>query len=163
MPQLKDEYSCSLLLAMDLIGGKWKLRILWHILDGATRFSSLKRTMPDITEKMLATQLNDLEANGILTRTVVSAKPLHIEYAFAPGQELLVSAVSDLCDFSKIYAKAHGIRVPDTSDGCSSCCSSGAPSCCGSAEPVSCCSSSQSSSCCGAAAEEKAGDGPDRA
>lgn len=113
MPKLQSSYSCSLLLTMDLLGGKWKLRILWHILEGATRFSSLKRAMPDISEKMLSTQLNDLETDGVLTRTIVSAKPLHIEYALAPGQEELCRALSDLCQFSKNYADKNNIAIVD--------------------------------------------------
>lgn len=108
---------------MDLLGGKWKLRILWHILEGATRFSSLRRAMPDISEKMLATQLNDLEADGILSRTIVSAKPLHIEYALAPDQHELCRALADLCEFSKNYAAKNNIALPD-----GACCPHEAPS-----------------------------------
>ena len=123
MPKLQSSYSCSLLLAMDLLGGKWKIRILWHILEGATRFSSLRRAMPDISEKMLATQLNDLEADGILSRTIVSAKPLHIEYALAPDQQELCRALADLCEFSKNYAAKNNIALPD-----GACCPHEAPS-----------------------------------
>ena len=118
VPKLHSSYSCSLLLVMDLLGGKWKMRILWHILKGATRFSSLKRAMPDISEKMLSTQLNELESYGILTRTVISAKPLHIEYALAPDQEELCRALADLCQYAKNYAVKNSIDLPD-----SGCCS----------------------------------------
>ena len=68
--------------------------------------------MPDISEKMLATQLNDLEADGILSRTIVSAKPLHIEYALAPDQQELCRALADLCEFSKNYAAKNNIALP---------------------------------------------------
>ena len=49
----KKEYSCALLLANDLIGGKWKLRILWHISHGDNRFSLLTKAIPDISQKCL--------------------------------------------------------------------------------------------------------------
>lgn len=111
MPKLQASYTCSLLLAMDLIGGKWKLRILRHITEGATRFSSLKRTMPDISEKMLATQLNDLEASGIIRRHIIAAKPLHIEYELAAGQDDLVEAIDKLCNYAAGYAGRNGIAV----------------------------------------------------
>lgn len=66
MGKIKDEYSCALLLAMDLVGGKWKLRILWHIVHGDNRFSLLQKGIPDITEKMLTTQLKDMENSGVI-------------------------------------------------------------------------------------------------
>ena len=60
MGKIKDEYFCALLLTMDLLGGKWKLRILWHIINGDNRFSLLRKLIPDITNKMLITQLKEL-------------------------------------------------------------------------------------------------------
>ena len=45
MGKIKDDYSCALLLTMDLLGGKWKLRILWHIINGDNRFSLLGYTI----------------------------------------------------------------------------------------------------------------------
>ncbi|MGL4283596.1 MAG: winged helix-turn-helix transcriptional regulator, partial [Eubacterium aggregans] len=51
MAQIKENYSCVLQLSNDLIGGKWKLRILWHVLKGENRFSSLLKGIPDITKK----------------------------------------------------------------------------------------------------------------
>lgn len=57
MADLQKHYKCSLELTMDLIGGKWKLIILWHLLDGSKRFSQLNRLLPNITQKMLTTQL----------------------------------------------------------------------------------------------------------
>ena len=55
MADLQKKYNCPLELTMDLIGGKWKLIILWYLLDGSKRFSQLNRLMPNITQKMLTT------------------------------------------------------------------------------------------------------------
>lgn len=65
MGKIKKEYECSLLLTHDLIGGKWKLRILWHIIQGDNRFSLLAKAIPDITQKVLASQIKELETSGI--------------------------------------------------------------------------------------------------
>ena len=73
MKQIKTHYDCSLELAMELVGGKWKLVLLWQLLGGAKRFSELKRKLGDITQKMLTLQLRELEAAGLLTRTVYPA------------------------------------------------------------------------------------------
>lgn len=69
MAIIKEEYTCSLLLVIDLIGGKWKQRILWHIIHGDNRFSLLQKGIPDITGKMLTTQLKELEVNGLVEPT----------------------------------------------------------------------------------------------
>ena len=62
MKQIKTHYDCSLELAMELVGGKWKLVLLWQLLGGAKRFSELKRKLGDITQKMLTLQLRELGA-----------------------------------------------------------------------------------------------------
>ena len=49
MKQIKPQYNCSLELAMELVGGKWKLVLLWHLLSGTKRFSEIKRKLGDIT------------------------------------------------------------------------------------------------------------------
>ena len=59
MKQIKPQYNCSLELAMELVGGKWKLVLLWHLLSGTKRFSEIKRKLGDITQKMLTLQLRD--------------------------------------------------------------------------------------------------------
>ncbi len=52
---------CPLILTHSLIGGKWKLKILWHILQGDNRFSELKKEIPGISEKVLYSNLKELE------------------------------------------------------------------------------------------------------
>jgi DNA-binding HxlR family transcriptional regulator len=66
--------------AMERIGGRWKITILWYVHNGVNRFSSLKSRIEPITPKMLAQQLQQLEEDGLLTRIVLRDKPIHIEY-----------------------------------------------------------------------------------
>lgn len=113
MAKLKHEYSCSLLLTMDLVGGKWKLRILWHIMHGDNRFSLLQKGIPDITEKMLTTQLRDLEETGLISRKVICEKPLNVQYALTTEYVQLEQIIEALCDFSKAYGEKNGIIVND--------------------------------------------------
>lgn len=113
MAKLKSEYSCALLLAMDLVGGKWKLRILWHIVHGDNRFSLLQRGITDISEKMLTTQLREMEESGIILRMVISEKPLNVQYALSPEYDKLREIVNGLCDFSKVYSEKNDIVVHD--------------------------------------------------
>ena len=57
MANIQNNYNCALELTMDLIGGKWKLIILWHLLDGSKRFNQLDKLIPAINQKMLTKQL----------------------------------------------------------------------------------------------------------
>ncbi len=111
--KIKNQYTCALLLSMDLLGGKWKLRILWHILHGDNRFSLLQKGIPDITHKMLVTQLKELEQSKILIRTVVSEKPLNVVYSLSSQYKGLIPLVDGFCDFSKEYASQNEIKLED--------------------------------------------------
>ncbi len=111
--KIKKQYTCGLLLSMDLLGGKWKMRILWHILNGDNRFSLLQKGIPDITHKMLITQLRELEQSDILIRTVVSEKPLNVVYSLSTEYKVLIPLVEGFCDFSKEYAIKNEITLGD--------------------------------------------------
>lgn len=113
MSKLKDEYSCSLLLTIDLIGGKWKMRLLWHIMYGDNRYSLLKKAIPEITDKMLTTQLKELESSGLIIRTVVSYKPLNVEYSLNDYYSDLKTIIDTLCDFTKEYGDKNDIIVKE--------------------------------------------------
>ena len=111
MKQLKPQYACSLELAMDLVGGKWKLFLLWHLSSGTKRFCELKRGMGDITQKMLTLQLRELEQAGLVSRTVHPVVPPHVDYAMTERGRALVPALRELCAWSRAYAEKEGIAI----------------------------------------------------
>lgn len=111
--KIKKQYTCALLLSMDLLGGKWKMRILWHILNGDNRFSLLQKGISDITHKMLVTQLKELEQSNILIRTVVCEKPLNVEYSLSTQYKGLIPLVDGFCNFSKEYANQNEIILDE--------------------------------------------------
>ncbi len=67
--------------AMDRIGGTWKMPILWRLKDRIMRYSELKRNIPHISDKMLTTQLRELEADGFISRKVYAVVPPKTEYS----------------------------------------------------------------------------------
>ena len=68
--------------ALEILVGKWKPVILFHLLDkGTLRFSELQRLIPDITKKMLTTQLRELEYHDIVKRKVYAQIPPKVEYS----------------------------------------------------------------------------------
>lgn len=111
MKQLKPQYACSLELAMDLVGGKWKLFLLWHLSCGTKRFCELKRIMGDITQKMLTHQLRELEQAGLISRTVHPVVPPHVDYAMTERGRALIPALRELRVWSQAYAEKEGIVI----------------------------------------------------
>lgn len=68
-------YPCTVSLAMDLIGGRWKTVILYHLKDGPKRYTELRKSMFAVTEMTLSLQLKQLEKDGLVSRTAYGQKP----------------------------------------------------------------------------------------
>lgn len=66
---------------MDVIGGKWKVLILWALDEQPRRFGELRRLLPDVTEKVLASQLRELEQDDIVHRREYDEVPPRVEYS----------------------------------------------------------------------------------
>jgi DNA-binding HxlR family transcriptional regulator len=81
--------SCPVEITLGVIGGKWKAMILFHLQQGPARFNVLRRLIPGVTQRMLTQHLRELEADGIVTRTVLQVVPPHVEYAISPLGETL--------------------------------------------------------------------------
>ena len=94
-------YSCGLGPAFEVIGGKWKALILWEVSDEPRRFGELKRLVPGISEKMLIQQLREMEADGIVRRTVFREVPPKVEYSVTPRGSSLNKALGPLADWGE--------------------------------------------------------------
>jgi DNA-binding HxlR family transcriptional regulator len=86
-----------------VLGGKWKLLILWNLKDGTKRFSELKRLIPNITEKMLTQQLRELEKDEIINRNLRSNVPLRVDYSFTDYGKSLIPAIESMCEWGRIH------------------------------------------------------------
>jgi DNA-binding HxlR family transcriptional regulator len=85
-----DEVGCPVRDVLDQIGSKWTTLILISLASGPRRFSEVRRTLPDISKRMLTQTLRDLERNGLATRQVFPTKPPSVEYRLsALGQSVL--------------------------------------------------------------------------
>src|SRR6476659_6916439 len=75
--------------AIELIGSRWTGAILQTLLQGRSRYASVKAAVPDITDRMLSERLRSLEAEGLVLRTVVPETPVRVEYELTrKGREL---------------------------------------------------------------------------
>jgi DNA-binding HxlR family transcriptional regulator len=72
---------CGINYALNLLGGRWKLLILHKLEPNKLRFSELKKLLPHITDRMLTSQLRELEQDGLISRTVFAEVPPRVEYA----------------------------------------------------------------------------------
>jgi len=92
MRQTEREFHspCSVAVTASVVGGKWKSIILYYLLaDGRKRFSELRRLIPNVTQRMLTLQLRELEADGLVERTVFAQVPPRVDYALTPFGESL--------------------------------------------------------------------------
>jgi len=87
-------YTCGLDAAADVIGGKWKPRILWALHHGPMRFGELRREISGVTEKMLIQQLRELESRDVVHREVFHQVPPKVEYSLTGlGRSLIVALI----------------------------------------------------------------------
>ncbi len=99
------EYSCGLEAALDVIGGKWKVLILWALGSGALRFGELRRQIPGISEKMLIQSLKELEADDIVVRNDYKVVPPRVDYAMTPFGHSLCEALAPLCAWGQQHVE----------------------------------------------------------
>ena len=79
--QYDCQYGCSVEATLDVIGGRWKGVILFHLLEGTKRFNELQRLTKGCTQRMLTLQLRELEKDGVVKRTVYAEVPPKVEYS----------------------------------------------------------------------------------
>ncbi|SHF37505.1 transcriptional regulator, HxlR family [Loktanella atrilutea] len=83
--------------ALRMIDGRWKLSILFHLFGGhVLRFSELERAIPEVSQKMLTQQLRQLEADGLVRRTIHPEVPPRVEYALTDWGQALCPALDAL-------------------------------------------------------------------
>ena len=92
--------------AMDVLSGKWKIQLIGLLLfKGKMRFMELLRHLDGIGAKMLSKELQNLEANQIITRTVLQTKPVTVEYEMTPYGRSLEEVIISICDWGINHRK----------------------------------------------------------
>jgi DNA-binding HxlR family transcriptional regulator len=99
---------CAVEVTLDLIDGKWKGVILFHLQGGCRRFGELRRLMPRITQRMLTKQLRALEDDNLITRKVYPEVPPRVEYALSETGERLRPVIEVL----RAWGAEHQARTP---------------------------------------------------
>ncbi|MEX0808474.1 MAG: helix-turn-helix domain-containing protein [Dongiaceae bacterium] len=90
---------CPIEDAMRLLGGRWRTLLIYYLIDGPKRFSDLRRDNPKISHRMLTLDLRELEAAGVISRTIYPEIPPRVEYALTAAGESLVPLINALGDW----------------------------------------------------------------
>ena len=107
------EFICSLDTAMYMIGGKWKLFIIWNLKDEKKRFNQLLKLIPNITQKMLTQQIRELERDNIVNRKLYPQIPPKVEYSLSEIGKKLIPIVTSLCLWAYETADINNFKIID--------------------------------------------------
>ena len=100
---MKDYYSCPVQASINVLSGKWKVQILWHLSFGSRRFAEIRKKLPKISEKVLTDQLRQLERDGVLNRKVNSSVPPRVTYSLNDEGAKLVPLMELLCKWGSAH------------------------------------------------------------
>jgi len=101
MDSLSDKFltNCPVTATMGVIGGKWKLLILYVIYNEINRFGKMTMVLKDISKQMLTTQLRELETDGIIERKIFAEIPPHVEYYLTEKGKTLLPIIDLMKDW----------------------------------------------------------------
>jgi DNA-binding HxlR family transcriptional regulator len=91
---------CPIEELMDMLGGRWKVFILWELIKGPRRSGELRKSIPPITQKVFVEQLRDLEDCGLVKRTIFPTVPPRVEYEVTALGYSLREILKDMCHWS---------------------------------------------------------------
>jgi DNA-binding HxlR family transcriptional regulator len=108
--------ACPVATTLTLIGNKWEVLILRDLLDGTRRFGELKRSVGDVSQKVLTSKLREMEASGLVTRTVYAEVPPRVEYSLTEEGRSLKPVIDAMYAWGEGYKarlrKAAGEKAP---------------------------------------------------
>jgi DNA-binding HxlR family transcriptional regulator len=102
-------YVCPVEATLDVIGGKWKGVILYHLMDQTRRFGELRREIPSATQQMLTAQLRELEQAGVVHREVYRQVPPKVEYSLTEFGRSLAPIIDLMYDWGVRYMTGEAI------------------------------------------------------
>ena len=106
MPVSKKEVSpCPIDAALSVLDGRWKGTILWRLLDGPKRTGELKRSIPEMTERMLIRHLQEMAADGIIDRRDAGTVPPCVYYSISPYGRTLMPVLDAICSWGRKHLR----------------------------------------------------------
>lgn len=106
-------YNCSFEYTLELISGKWKGLVLWHLQEGTLRYGELRKRLGKVTQKMLTQTLRALEEDKLITRKVYPVVPPKVEYTLTERGEKLIPIFVSLIEWGYEVALLEGATVEE--------------------------------------------------
>jgi DNA-binding HxlR family transcriptional regulator len=106
MPEISlkgKKYKSPVELSLDILGGKWKILIIWQLKDDPKRYGELKKSLFGVTHKMLTQQLRELEQDEIISRKVYPEIPPKVEYNLTLLGKTIIPIIDLLSDWGNEY------------------------------------------------------------
>lgn len=103
--KIQPKYRNGVEVTLDVIGGKWKSVILYHLISGKKRTNELRRLIPTITQKMLTKQLRELESDGVVIRMVYNQIPPKVEYELSEYGWGLKNILDQFCRWGENHVE----------------------------------------------------------
>ncbi len=107
------EFDCSVGVTLDIFNDKWKLSIIWHLLDSDKRFKELSEEISEITQKTLTVKLKELESKNIIHREVFPEVPPKVVYSLTPIGQKLRPVLESMFNWGIEYVQEHGTITPE--------------------------------------------------
>lgn len=102
---IKNLPDCPVELTLMMISDKWKILILRDLMDGTKRFGELKKSIGNITQKVLTSNLRSMEESGLLTRTIYAEVPPRVEYTLTETGYSLKTVLNSMIEWGNDYRK----------------------------------------------------------
>lgn len=100
---MKDHHGCPVQATSNVISGKWKVLILWHLSFQSYRFSELRELLNGVSEKVLTAQLRELENDGLVTRTSTHTIPPRVDYRLSLAGDELIPIMERMCEWAGVH------------------------------------------------------------
>jgi DNA-binding HxlR family transcriptional regulator len=106
------EFKCAVSVTLDIFNDRWKLSIIWHLLDGEKRFKEIHEIIPEISQKTLTIKLKELEEKKIIHREVFAQVPPKVVYSLTDCGENLKPVLENMYKWGVDYVKEFGKITP---------------------------------------------------
>lgn len=103
-----EAFFCPMEVTLHILNDKWKLFIVYTLLNGPKRFKDICETFPKITQKTISMKLKELEASKMIVRTVYAQVPPKVEYTLSETGREIEPMVKAMFEFGRFYIEKHG-------------------------------------------------------
>lgn len=97
---MKEHYGCPVKATSNILAGKWKVLIVWHLSFRPHRFAELRDLLPGVSEKVLAAQLRDLQHDGVVDRVSDGNVPARVDYMLSDAGKELIPIMEAMCKWA---------------------------------------------------------------